>query len=346
MRDLYNLEAQRVVQGRLLQGHEPRFADWELLPFVSPPFVAIALAPFTRLTLPAFYLLSGVIQLTLIAALVLVLQRAAADWPQTDRLALAALTVVWLPVSWALLQGQTSVLLALSLATGYLAIRSRCNTLGGFLLSLLWIKPQYAILVLPALLVWQNWRAAMSFVATSFGLLAVSWLAVGTQGLITYARLLTSIEGTGSLHGMFPAFYNTLSGVLVRFTGESALVWFGASFVLVAATLWYARRGFGPASFAALILATVLASLHTHSYDLVILLPVVALGWDALKDRPNLAAGWAAMWFATDVTLFVLAVRGTQFQDAPLATVPAMLLALAVLLVPKYRRTSLVPVRA
>jgi hypothetical protein len=111
--------------------------------------------------------------------------------------------------------------------------------------------------------------------------------------------------------------------------------------------LWTARQGFGPRSYALLILTTVLISLHTHSYDLVILLPAAALGWDALRERPSLAVAWAVVWFALDLALLTLAIRGTQFEDAPLVTVPVMLLAFAVLLIPRVVRTAaLVPAQA
>jgi hypothetical protein len=214
------------------------------------------------------------------------------------------------------------------------------------LLGLLWIKPQYAILVLPALLMWRNWRSAEAFAGASFALLVVSWLTIGADGLAAYARLLSNIESTGSFYGAFPAVYNTLSGLLVRFVGESGLLWLVLAGLIVFAALWYARRGFGPGSYAFLILATVLVSLHTHSYDLVILLPAAALGWEALKQRPSLALAWAAMWFILEVAMFALAVGGTQFHDTPLVTVPTMLLAVAFLLIPKVvRPAALVPAR-
>ena len=344
---LYDLESQKALQKTLLQGRDPRYGGWELLPFLSPPFVALALAPFASLSLPIFYTLSGAVQWVLIFGLMLALQHSVTGWPQSWRLALALLTVVWLPLSWALMQGQVSILLALSFTLAYLALRANRNILAGIILSVLWIKPQYVVLVLPALLIWRNWRGAGAFAGASLGLLAASWITVGSDGLIAYARLLTGIETSGAFYGMFPGVYNTLSGILFRLFGVSGWLWFVLSSLLVALTLWQARRGFGPSAFALVILTTVLVSLHTHSYDLTILLPAAALGWHALKQWPYLAAAWASLWFALELGFFVLAVKGSQFEDAPLITVPVMLLAVALLLMPRATRAAiLVPARA
>ncbi len=332
--DLYDLDVQQSLQEKLLQPEyrQDRPHQWELLPFISPPFVALALAPLAGQSLPVFYAVTGGLQVLFIAVLVVALQRTANVWPESWRLLLLMLTVLWLPLSWSLMQGQMSTLLAVAFALGYLALRNNQGILAGIILSILWIKPQYAILVLPAMLVWRRWSGAGAFAASMLALLGASWATVGLDGLVSYARLLTQIETFGPEYGMFAANYNTLSGLLVRAFGESGWAWLLAAGPLVILALLRAQRGFGPESYALLILTSVLVSLHTHSYDLAVLLPAAALGWDALKERPILAFTWASLWFAVEVGLFGLAVRGTQFEDAPLLTVPAMLLAVALLL--------------
>jgi len=332
--DLYDLETQRSLQEKLLpsQYRLDRPHQWDILPFISPPFVALALAPLAGLSLPVFYAVTGGLQVLLIAVLVVALQRIANAWPESRRLLLLMLTVLWLPVSWSLMQGQMSTLLAVAFALGYLALRSDQGLLAGVVLSILWIKPQYAILVLPALLVWRRWSGAGAFAGATLALLGASWTTVGLDGLASYTRFVTQIDTFGPEYSVFSANYNTLSGLLLRVFGVSGSVWLFFAGLLVILTLLRARRGFGPESYALLILTSVLVSLHTHSYDLAVLLPAAALGWDALKERPVLAFTWASLWFAVEVGLFALAFRGTQFEDAPLLTVPAMLLAVALLL--------------
>ena len=69
------------------------------------------------------------------------------------------------------------------------------------------------------------------------------------------------------------------------------------------------------------------------------LLPAAALGWEAIKQRTLLTAIWVCLWFAVAFGLLGLAWRGTQFDSAPLLTVPAMLLAVALLLLPRSPRS-------
>ena len=346
--DLYDLETQRSLQEELLpsQYRQDRPHQWDLLPFISPPFVALALAPLAGLSLPVFYAVTGGLLVLLIAVLVVALQCTANAWPESRRLLLFMLTVLWLPVSWSLMQGQMATLLAAAFALGYLALRNNQGILAGIILSTLWIKPQYAVLVLPALLVWRRWVGAGAFAASTLALLGASWATVGLDGLSSYARLLSQIDMLGPEYSVFSANYNTLSGLLVRVFGESGWAWLLLAGLLVVLALLRSRQGFGPHSYALLILTSVLVSLHTHSYDLAVLLPAAALGWDALKERPILAFTWASLWFAVEAGLFGLALRGTQFEDAPLLTVPAMLLAVALLLLWRTARpVVLAPVR-
>jgi hypothetical protein len=113
-----------------------------------------------------------------------------------------------------------------------------------------------------------------------------------------------------------------ISGLLLRLFGVSGLAWFVVAGLVVGLTLWRARQGFGPKSYALVILASVLVSLHTHSYDLTILLPAAALGWEALKQRPVLVTTWSLLWIAVELGLFVVARMGSQFENAPSSQFP------------------------
>jgi hypothetical protein len=165
---LYDFAIQQELQEELLPVEHRLKLGFGFLPFVSPPFVALALAPLTSLSLPHFYVTIGIANLLLFAALLTTLQRATVNWPESWRISLLILALMWLPVTWALREGQVSILLALSLIAGYAALKGNHDMLGSSF-GIVMVKPQYAIWS-PALLLWRRWRAASAFVGISLTL--------------------------------------------------------------------------------------------------------------------------------------------------------------------------------
>lgn len=321
---LYDLEAQRALQAALLPPEQRPHPSY-FLPFVLPPFVALALAPLSSLSVPAFYTLFGIVQLVLLALLFFLLQRIARQWPESWRLVLLVLTALWLPNGWALFQGQFSILLAVIYVVSYLLLQQHKDKPAGMVLGALWIKPQYAVLVLPYLLLGKRWAAMAAFAATSLLLLLVSWLAMGTQGLTSYAALL---KDYAAVHDYYP----TLRGLLHVLQLDGGL-WLLSSLCIAIVALWQVKRGLSPGNFASLIFASMLASAHSHSYELTVLLGAIAIGWEALKDDERTAGFWAFLWLMVTIGLYGLTLYGWQYRFGPLLMAPAMLVAIALLVV-------------
>ncbi|HXH12811.1 MAG TPA: glycosyltransferase family 87 protein [Alphaproteobacteria bacterium] len=329
---LYDLETHRALQDIWLPAEHRPHLDFRFLPFLSPPFVAWALAPLASLGLPMFYAVTGLGNWALLAILLGALRRLTSAWEEVWRLAALAFCLLWIPIVWTILQGQVSILLAVSFMLGFLALRSGKDATAGIVLALLWAKPQYAVLVLPSLLAWKRWRAAGSFAATSALLLLVSLAVVGLDGFLGYVGLLRRIETMGPLYAMFPASYHTLSGLLLRFFGIKGVPWLLLSGLLVGITLWsFAKQGFHPRSYALMIFMTVLVSPHTHIQDLAVLVPAIVLGGEALKAHRKLALLWTTLWSLVAMSFYVLAATPKFLQDSPLFTVSAMALSILTL---------------
>jgi hypothetical protein len=330
--ELYDFEAQGALQEVLLPLEQRPNLEFRVLPFVSPPFVALTLAPLTNLTLPQFYVVSGIGNLCLLAVLSLALQRAGRSWPESWRITLFILVLSWLPVTWVVREGQVSILLALSFALGYLMLKMNRDVPAGIALSLLWIKPQYAILIVPALLLWKRRQAVGSFAAASVMLLLASLITVGFEGLIGYVDVLLRLEQMGADIAMFPASYHTLSGFLLRLFGVGGWAWFAIALVVAGFVLQRIRGGFSAQWFALLILGSVLVSPHTHIGDVSILLVPIALGLEGLKERPRLAVAWLSLWIVVAFGFYALVINRYLLRDGPMLTVPAMLAATSILL--------------
>lgn len=330
---LYDLEAQRALQNVLFQKElEPRIV-WDFLLFVSLPFVALALAPLTHLDLPTFYLLTGIANWALLALLLVALLHLARSWPEPRRLALLVLALLWFPVSWNIIWGQVSFLLALAFTLALLALRSHHQTLAGLALALLWVKPQYVPLLLPCLLLARQWRAAAAFAAASALLLLLSWAIVGTEGLLSYIHLLRHIESMGFAYAMFPKDYHTLGGFMLRLFGLQGPPWLLLSALLAAGLLvTIGQRGLHGPGYALMVLTAVLVSPHTNLQDLVVLLPVIALGGQVLRARPALLASWFALWSAVALACLLPIYWTNPFWGQNLFTVPAMLLSYGLML--------------
>jgi hypothetical protein len=206
------------------------------------------------------------------------------------------------------------------------------NVPAGIALSLLWIKPQYAVLVLPALLLWKRWQTAGSFAAASVMLLLASLIAVGFEGLIGYVDVLLRLEQMGADIAMFPASYHTLSGLLLRLFGIGGWAWFAIVLIVGGVILQRMKDGFSAQSFALLILGSVLVSPHTHIGDVSILLVPIALGLEGLRERPRLAVAWVSLWIVVAFGFYALVINRYLLRDGPMLTVPAMFAATSILL--------------
>jgi hypothetical protein len=319
--------------------HRPT-ADYGFLPFVSPPFVAWALSPLAGLSLPIFYVVIGVANWGFLFVLLGAVYRLMSGWGETWRSATLMFCLAWVPIVWTLLQGQVSIFLAMALALGYLGLSRRRDVLAGLVLALLWTKPQYAILIFPALLAWRRWAAATSFALTSGVLLLISLAVVGPEGFRDYVALLARIETMGPSYAMFPASYHTLGGLLRRFLGLHGTPWLLLVCLLIAGVLLrLATWGVQPRSYALLVLTTVLVSPHTHIQDLAVLVPAIVLGGAALRKDHRRLLVWCGTWLLVLFGFYLLAQTPRFLQDSPLFTVTAMAMSALMLLVGLERGT-------
>ncbi len=249
-------------------------APSQALPY--PPLWAWLFTPFTLPTPPVGFLLWTA--LNIVAGLWLAV-RAASFLPARDRLWTAVLVLTAFPVAFSIYLGQAQVLVAVALAECYLALRAGKDFKAGLLLSLLIVKPQYAILLGPLLLWKRRWSAVAGAATGVAAILAGSALVGGGSALLNWPDSFSAYNGFREDGPRYMVNWRAL--VLRLFpsisaeTGVALILLLGAATIACTALVWRGRweprdPSF-PAKMTLLLLATLLANYHSHGYGAAIL---------------------------------------------------------------------------
>jgi alpha-1,2-mannosyltransferase len=274
-------------------------------PWVYPPSYLLVVLPFGALPFVLSYLAFQAATAGLLAA---------ALWfgggRQTSRLLVLCGALLGPPAALNFGAGENAFLTAALLVGGFRLVHSGRPALGGLVLGLLTIKPQFSILAPFALVAAREWRALAGWAAGATLLVAASaalfglepwhqWLDLALGGYwqanakwVEAARVWgTSVYAALLASGLSPRLADA---------GQAAAT-------LIAAGLTYAafrRRISGDRQLAVLLAATLLAAPHSSVIDFV-LLSIAAMLWsiDAVQQDTSLAqwtlalALWLAMLF-------------------------------------------------
>jgi hypothetical protein len=301
-------------------------AYYEFLAYPEGPWLAFALAPLTALPWPlAYALFALLLGLTLVAAAFATFSLL--GWSRR-RAVLAAGTALLSAVGFInLFMGQVSVIVFGSFIAAWLLARRGHPWLAGAVLAVVWVKPNIG-LPLPLVLVLLEPAAARrmiaSFIAASaatFGL-AFAVLGIGFfEWPLQVPRMWQAVQGLQpDIASVESFFYPGLTGWIK--TSALLLTLLAA----VAYGAWAIRRAPDPQTRGLTLLIIWLFALpFVQSYDLILLLPVIAV---LLGPR---LAGWddglveLTVWgFATIPLLYFLGARLGYFNG--FTAVPFLLL--------------------
>jgi glycosyl transferase family 87 len=260
-------------------------------PFLSPPTVAWLVAP---LTLLPYWVAFGVWTVVTAASFA-----AALGWSGTSTgllrwiAVLAALAPWW--VMHAMSLGQVVPLVAAGVVVGWRFLRDDRDVAAGIALSVIFLKPNTAVLAPLALLVAGRYRAVASWVAMGGLLALIAVLLMGVQGISAYFNELRAPLPTGAdaltLHGAW---------------GLSGVVALAVRILIVGAVLGVAFRLRGSPALAipVAVVGSLLISPYLHASDLCLLAAAAWIVWEerpALTWRAALAVGWVLsspyLWF-------------------------------------------------
>ncbi|HEY1420113.1 MAG TPA: glycosyltransferase family 87 protein [Candidatus Dormibacteraeota bacterium] len=274
---IYDLDLQRHVFAQLEPGVP--FTDGKR--FISPPFLAWLLVPLSLFGAQAAVYIWLALSL---AALV------AAWWiaaPGSGWLRFLWLlgALAWYPVLYCLGLAQPDLIALLVLAAGWRIAESGRPYLAGAVLGLSMLKPQMALFVPVILLAAGRWRIVSTWAAVAVGMLLVSLVAIGQQGLADYQRLLADAQQVAN-NRYFSLAYLLGAGT-ASYVAEVVVL-----AVAVAGGYINRRRSLGRL-FALGLVASTLGASYWHLQDYAVL---VLAGWLFWRDEPP---AWQRWWLLT-----------------------------------------------
>jgi len=179
------------------------------MPFLNPPPVAYFMGLFAGLNEPTARIIWWSINLLIMAVCAWFLTK---NIPPLSRIIAIAAIILSLPVFQALIEGQVSIIILAGILLAIELGRRRHPLAAGVALSVLWIKPQFAVIALILLALTRAWRALAAYTAAP---------------ALVFLILLPFTGGA-----IYATYLGFLFGVLgAHFTGAGAItpsVWSGA----------------------------------------------------------------------------------------------------------------------
>ncbi|UYN94727.1 MAG: DUF2029 domain-containing protein [Enhydrobacter sp.] len=291
---VYDIDALTHLQNTLYVSHIP--FELGFRPFLYPPLWLLAVLPFGLLPLKAAVALFLV--LTAGAAL-LALRAIGLRWPAVAAVLTAPAAV------WIVLAGQNTFL-SLALLYGGLTLLERRPVLAGVLLGCLAYKPQIWLLVPVALLCAREWRALLSLAVTVVALSIATLLLFGADLWFDFLQAARHVGSGTAAAEMFERVRGHMTTIVAaaKIVGAPDGLAMGAqiagSLAALAAVCWaFFRRPASDERTAVLAAASVFVSPYTLNYDLLLLMPAVALLFlhpDPRGYRPGERLVYLATW--------------------------------------------------
>jgi hypothetical protein len=329
---LYDWDVQQTYQQRILDGHN---REGNLLPYVNPPHVALALAPLALLPRDIAFLLWTAGQAGLLIYLFRLIWQLTDAWTRPEQwlalLAVAAFT----PLLITFLLGTFSLLILVCLLQFYRGLRAGADANAAAWLVLATIKPQ--LVVLPGLIIMagRRWRglmigallggcvAALSAAFFGWRIWPDFFHAVNKQMNVFDVQavsptIMYNLRGlmTGLLGNIHGAQINTLStGMLALAIVATLLLWRGP---------WRPDEPVFALRFALTIMLGLLFCPHLFPQDTLLLVAPGLLFYDYLRRRDLPRRGYA-IFILCCPTVFMLSqfVIGAQLPIHP----PVLLMA-------------------
>jgi hypothetical protein len=293
------------------------------LPYIYPPYLAVALAPVAALPYDIAYLAWLAVNSLLLALTMSTLERYAL---LTGRPALAVRLAAFasLPVLVALFHGQTSILLAALLTASFFAARAGREMLAGSALAFTMVKPQYTLPFVLLFLLRRRWKALAAFALTALALFTLPMLFLGLSIDGAYLDTMRATAVSGAHIAGFDASSNrSFAGAMQLLLPAPASTLATLTLDLIA-LLVLARSALRSQDidlpFGLALLVALLISPHTLVHDLTLLLLPVAV---ALRYR--LAGPHYLPWLLGLIYLAILIGFFISFVYPFQLSVPALL---------------------
>src|SRR5581483_9589211 len=251
------------------QIHPPWFG------FIHPTYEAVLFVPLSFFAPLKAYVAWILVGVAIVAAILRLLWGELGHLTSISSILPFALTLAFFPISYAIAQGQDSVLLALLMVLAFVEMKSGHEYRSGLLLGLGAFRFQILLPMAAMFLAWKSWRVLAGICTSAVGAFFCSLALTGIYGQLEYLKLLRMlakpanqfVQQMPNIRGVFAAF-GIFSQPIVSVT--SALVF------IVLALL--GRKLTPPCGFLYAISGACLLSFHGYLHDFsVLLLPFLIL---------------------------------------------------------------------
>lgn len=322
---VYDLAILKSIQEKAA----PQVADPSLVFVTIPvPFLSVFILPFQLLALLEARV--GFVIWTLVNALVLAgyltfFMRSMS--PESQRSRTVWMVMLAFPVFANFVEGQINVFLTICIGEFLRAVARQRSARAGLWLAGLLAKPQFLILILPALFLQRSWKILAGFTAGAMTLLLLSFGMAGLEGL---GRMVALWVGyTGGIASNSPQNMMNWRMVITRLSAL-ATPWLGWSVgitgmvltLFMAIRLW--RIPTPPASprYPLTLLGTLAATgaltWHAHVHMLMLLIPPLLM----LRGHPRWPAqAWYLWLFLLPLASFLGLIFGLLIKDGILPPV-------------------------
>ncbi len=281
---LYERSCQADAQRELI-GEEPSF-EGGALPFNSPPWLALLVAPLGWLSLPAGFAIFTILGLTVLLAAAWGLSPGAGSARVLGPL---LLLTAW-PTVMAAIRGQSTLLVAGLLGLSVALTRYR----SGAALGLATLKPTLAPLWGMWLLVGGHWRAVTTAIALFLAMVGISLVVVGPTALLAYPGYLLDVAGPNATGVHVDEMINW-RGAAERLGAGGWFVVGGSLLSLAVVAYTWARSDSRYLAAGSAFLATPLVIPHANQHEFVLAALGILIVVGASAQRASLALAAVAL---------------------------------------------------
>ncbi|HYM16370.1 MAG TPA: glycosyltransferase family 87 protein, partial [Dehalococcoidia bacterium] len=325
---LYDAARQAALQRQLFgAGFQPNA-------YPLPAFVAVAIAPLTKLPFAASFWCWLGANLCLGAVLTRAAWRHLDRVPLAQRVALVLCAALSTPVVDTLLLGQFDLLVLGAIAGCYALLQRGRPGPAGAVLALALVKPHLAAAAVLLLVVKGQWRALAAFGGVGAVLLLSPVAVFGPRMLVDEMALLSSYPGSSTDHAVMAAMMINVRGAIVSVTGASSpwlwaplLAIIAAGGLAAAIRAWRERAALDGRSWAIALALPLLYSPHLHLQTMVLLVGAAVLYARAAADaeRPVRIEPVLGAYVAV-TALWLLSIAGAALMFAPILLAFALML--------------------
>lgn len=284
-RRLYDLDLQYQVQQQQAPNVKTRAGA---LPFVRPAFEAWLFVPLASMSYREALGLWITLACVLLVVIAVLLRRHVPGLQQVPLVLLFLLLSSYFPVFITLLQGQDSVLLLLIFCLVFVELQKKKEKTGGILLGLGLFKFPLVVVFLIPFVVARRYRFLLGFCITALATIAVSIATTGWRAVSGYPRYLVGVNGLAArindprdmpnLRGLVEVaggrFFSAFTlNVILALLSLTLVVWLATKHHLFVP----GRTAVFSFAFCLDLFVMLLAGYHAHIFDLVLLVPALAI---------------------------------------------------------------------